>query len=246
MTNALVIVAGQSRFASTKERLLQIFHKIFSTFSFTVETDYASPTPEPISSQKTSKFSNFDFKNRKLYFIPLALIVIIALVLVGKTLTDSNSDKLVAGASDSGSNFKKPIAAQTLNRTFSFPLKDENGKVLSQLKVDLTGVEEQGEIVIKGQKADAISGKVFLILNLKITNNYNKTIKINTRDYFRLTINNSNEKLAGNVHNDPVEVQAISTLYTRLGFTVNKSDKNLVLHVGEINGPKESVTLELK
>lgn len=110
----------------------------------------------------------------------------------------------------------------------------------------LTSAELQDEIVIKGQKANAVKGKEFLIINLKLTNNYSKTIQINTRDYIRLSVNKSDEKLAADIHNDPVEVQAISTKYTRLGFPIDETDKNLTLYVGEINGKKESITLNLK
>ena len=72
-------------------------------------------------------------------------------------------------------------------------------------------------------------------------------IKINTKDFIRLSVNNNqNEWLAPDLHNDPVEVQAISTKNTRLGFPVNESDKNLVLQVGEIEGYKQQISLSLK
>ena len=57
---------------------------------------------------------------------------------------------------------------------------------------------------------------------------------------------NENELLAPDTHNDPVEIQAISTKFTRVGFIINDSDKDLVLHVGEIQGDKEKIELDLR
>ena len=107
--------------------------------------------------------------------------------------------------------------------------------------------ELRKEILIKGQKATAIKGRIFLIINLKIVNTLKQGINVNARDYMRLTVNgNSNELLAPDIHNDPVEVQAISTKHTRVGFAINDNEKNYVLQVGEIDGGKESIKLNLK
>lgn len=70
---------------------------------------------------------------------------------------------------------------------------------------------------------------------------------MNTRDYVRLIIDgNQEEKLAPDIHNDPVEIQAISTKQTRLGFAIDDNDKSLALQVGEIDGEKEVIELNLR
>lgn len=131
-----------------------------------------------------------------------------------------------------------------INREFQFPISDSQGKEVTKIKFFIQNAEKQDEIIVAGQKATSVKGKTFLIINLKITNDYNKTITLNTRDYIRLVLNNNEaEQIAPEIHNDPIEILAISTKYTRIGFTINDSDANLKLKVGEINKDKTSLTL---
>lgn len=112
------------------------------------------------------------------------------------------------------------------------------------LKYQIQQAELQNEIIVKGQKAIAASGKSFLILNLKITNDTNQGLQIHTRDFIRLA-RDENEWVAPDMHNDPVEVQALSTKYTKLGFTVNASEREFRLRAGEINGEKKTFEIKL-
>jgi len=180
-------------------------------------------------------------------FIPFGIITLIAIFVLFYTISKiSGPQSTVAGTSDQKMDVGKPKAFQTLNKEFSFPLKDSNNKEVSRFKYTIQTAELRDEIIIKGQRATAIQGRTFLVLNLKITNTYDKAIQINARDYIRLVVGGSSEKLAPDIHNDPVEIQAISTKYTRLGFPVNDTDESLVLQVGEISGEKESIKLDLK
>jgi len=107
----------------------------------------------------------------------------------------------------------------------------------------------QKQIIVQGQRASAVNGRVFLILNLKITNNLEQTIQLNTRDYLRLiVVSNQSEQLAPDIHNDPAEVQAISTKYTRVGIALDEGDakKKIQLKIGEINGEKQTIDLNFK
>lgn len=181
-------------------------------------------------------------------FLPFIIIAIIAIVIILFALTNFPKSQLKVAESTQAPKIstKKAKAAQVLNKELLFPLKDAEGKEISKLKYSIQDIELRDEIIIKGQKATAVGGKTFLVLNLKITNDYNKAIQINARDYIRLILNNSSEKLAPDIHNDPVEIQAISTKLTRLGFPINDSDTNLMMQVGEIDGKKELIKLNLK
>lgn len=162
----------------------------------------------------------------------------------GGTTKDSSQ---AVNSSDSRVELKGARVKTDVNKEFSFPIKDQYGNKVTAVKYYLGSAELRDEIIVKGSKYDAIKGRTFFILTVKLTNDYDKTLNLNARDFIRLTVNGrEEEKLAADIHNDPVEVQAISTKETRLGWPVNDSDKDLILWVGEISGNKEKVPLVFK
>lgn len=169
----------------------------------------------------------------------LALLVILSFV-VGTRFTQSSP-----AAIDKRFDAPRVKAKQTLNKEFLFSLKNDKGEKVDEFKYVIESAELQDEILVKGQRATAVKGRTFLILNLKVVNSLNKAIIINSRDYARLNTNGKKELLAPDIHNDPVTIQAISTKYTRLAFPINDTDKNLKLQVGEINEKKETIDLNL-
>jgi hypothetical protein len=206
----------------------------------------------------TSSNNNFQPKGFKRFFkkspmVPFIGIVVvvfaIAIFALYNVISRSTNNATPTLASNNGAKqiaVNKPVVQETLNRSFDFPLKDANGKVVSKLKYVIQSAEIDNQIIIKGQQATAIQGRTFLVLNLQITNSYDKSVQLNTRDYLRLITGSSPEKLAADIHNDPVEVQAISTKYTRLGFPIDAADtKSLTLQVGEIQGTKQTIKLDL-
>lgn len=201
------------------------------------------PQNAPLSSSNSSFGGGQKKNNMKstLRFVALVVGAIAILFAGSKALssmnfgTNANSTPSVKGA----------LATNELNKEFSFPLKDAKGEEIGSIKYLVEKVELRDEIIVKGQRATAVSGRQFLILTVKVSNEFKQAIQINTRDYVRLSVNgNDAELLAPDIHNDPVEVQAISTKYTRLGFPINTTDKNLTLLIGEINSDeKERVEL---
>ncbi len=210
----------------------------------TTANDYSRPTANLLFNKYFRKIQKYN-NPRFLSFIIIGLIIVI-IAYFGITNLIKPKSNTVAGIQDNKINIQKAKSTYLLNREFLFPLKDATGKEISKLKYIIQTAELRDEIIIKGQKATTVRGRTFLILNLKITNDYNKSIQINARDYIRLIVDNSSEKLAPDIHNDPVEIQAISTKLTRLGFPINDTDINLTLRVGEIDGKKELIKLNLK
>ena len=183
---------------------------------------------------KTKKIFTIKYMKPLLYACGVIVIVLFGYWLLKEP--DKNNDQRVEvlGAK----------AEMTLNREFVFPLKDGAGENISEIKYFIEKAEIRDQIITEGKKATAVKGRTFLILTLKVTNEYDKAIKINTRDYVRLSVNgNKDEWLAADIHNDPVEVQAQSTKPTRIGFPINDTDKELIIRVGEIDGDKEEIPL---
>jgi hypothetical protein len=174
--------------------------------------------------------------------VVLFLTVLIGFFAVRGFVGSSSSSSALA--SDKRVNVEKPKADKVINKVILFPVKDQDGREVTKVRYEILTAELRDEIVVKGQKATAVKGRTFLVFNIKITNDYDKPMQINAKDYIRLIINNSKEKLAPEIHNDPVEVQAISTKYTRVGFAINDNVKNLVLQVGEIGEKKEDIKLK--
>ena len=133
-----------------------------------------------------------------------------------------------------------PRATLVLNKEFQFPLKDQTGKEVTKIKYTIEQAELRNEIIVKGKRAVAVQGRTFLILNLKVVNDFNQPIEMNVRDYIRLSLNgNKAELLAPEIHNDPVTIQAISTKITRVGFPIYDTDSNIALLVGEISAAQK-------
>lgn len=177
--------------------------------------------------------------------IILGLIVIIAISGLIRSLPDAQNKP-----SDSSSAVApNALATINLDKKFVFPLRDEKGVTVGTFDYVILSAAIQKQIIVQGQKATAVNGRNFLILNLKVTNNLKKTIQLNTRDYIRLTVtSNPSEQLAPDIHNDSVEVQAISTKFTRVAIALDASDTKKTVHlkVGEIDGEKQNIDLNFK
>lgn len=184
---------------------------------------------------------------RKSFFIPIIIfgffVLVVAFLAIRAVISHQAS---VLPGEDEKVQLAKPKATQVLNKEFQFSLKDENGKEVSKIRYILESVEIRDELIVKGKRARAVEGRTFLVLKLKIVNDFKQSIKVNARDYVRLTLNDGKDRFAADIHNDPVEVQADSTKQTRLAFPINENDKNLVLHIGELTGKKESIKLNVQ
>lgn len=221
-------------------------------------TDYSSGTyrtgsqTDSFSSNKSFSFKKIfrPFKKSRFPFIVLVIVVfVIALFGIVSVIRKSTTNITQTSAQGTSQqvSIAKPLASETLNKEFDFPLKDSTGKEVSKFQYVIQSAELDNQVIIKGEEATAIQGKEFLVINLKITNNYDQAVQLNTRDYIRLIVNNdATEKLAASIHNDPVDVEPISTTFTRLGFPIDANVSNLTLEVGEIDGPKQTIQLNLK
>lgn len=170
----------------------------------------------------------------------------ILFLLVVSYIIGGKSTQNVSGAQDQRVDAPISKAKQLINKEFLLPIKDDKNKEIEKIKYFIESAELQNEILVKGQRATAVKGRTFLILNIKITNKYTKTIALSSKDYVRLIIDDKKELIAPDIHNDPVQIQAIATKYTRLGFPINENYKSLKLQIGEVEGKKETINLNFK
>lgn len=232
-----------------KHFLYDLFSSIYNPMSSGI-----SQSSEEVSSRaKRLKFPGMhrgNFKFDKKYFkvilpVIIGIVVIAAIISLVRSLPDAQSKP----AESNQANVPNALATINLDKKFSFPLKDDKGTVVGNFEYMIQSASIQKQIIVQGQRATAVNGREFLLLNLKITNNLKKTIQLNTRDYIRLVVaSNKDEQLAPDIHNDPVEVQAISTKFTRVGIALDEADtkKTINLKIGEIDGTKQDIDLNFK
>lgn len=208
-------------------------------------TQLVSTIREAFKKLPPFKFSLPNFASR--FWPPRKPVVIIALVIfvLGTILVAKNT--LFAGSNNADKiTVKGARFTQTLNREFAFPIKDDKGQELTKTKFLLETVEIRDELIVKGQRASSVGGRTFLVLTIKVTNEYDKAIEINVRDFVRLAVGgNDKDWLAADIHNDPVNVRGQSTKITRIAYAVNETDKKFNLRVGELNGEKQTIELNL-
>ena len=187
------------------------------------------------------RMMRFHSKAKRLLLIFGVLILVVALFFL-LTKRSASKSQVTLPEQPASTAWK----STNVNREFEFPILDTNGVEVSRFKYTLIAEELRDQIIVNGQTATAVNDRTFLIVTIKVTNPLDKNIQVNTRDYIRLIRNgNAGEQLAPDIHNDPVEIQAISTKYTRVGFPINKTDTNLQLQIGEIKGTKETVDIAL-
>lgn len=172
----------------------------------------------------------------------ILIVIVIVFLGVGALFIGQN---LLASSSDQRADAPRALATQKLDKELSFPIKDKEGKEVGKVKYLIQSIEKYDTVIVKGQKARAIKGRMFLVVNLKLTNTYGKSVDITTSDFLRLTVNDGKEKLAPDIHNDPVKVQGDSVKTTRAGFAINDTDKKIKLLFGELNGKKQEIEIKL-
>jgi hypothetical protein len=203
----------------------------------------------PVSKRKNVLITNFlkmkNFNSKSLKMI-IYIIIFIVIITIGIIVFLTNNKKTSnAVVSNKNITLESAKAQKLINREFKFPLLDNKKAELTKITYKIENAELRKQIIVQGQSATAIEGKIFLILSIKITNDYDKSIDINARDYVRLVAGgNENEQLAADIHNDPVTVQPISTKSTRIGFPVNDNESKFKLIVGEIKGTKENIEIK--
>jgi hypothetical protein len=131
-----------------------------------------------------------------------------------------------------------------LDKKYIFPINDQSSIKLGEISFIIKDIERTKEVMVNGQKATAVGDRELVILNLELTNSQNLAVRINARNYIRLMVNGEEKLLAPDFHSDPVDLQPQSTKELRMGFSIAQADTNILLQVGELEGPKEIIKIE--
>lgn len=213
--------------------------------------------PDNINQAQPLKSEN---KNSALWFFVILFFIIsvaegVTLAYVLSSKSDSASQEVKSQASTSKLNLPLTPATsptvtptpetkiQALNKEYLFPLKDFEGKEITQIKYLLKQYEFTKEVFVNYQKALITNEKIVLAFDIDITNDSSTAFEIITRDYLRLSINNEDKWIAPEIHDDPVEVRPHSTKTTKVGFTINETDTDIKLQVGEPDNPQETIKI---
>lgn len=172
--------------------------------------------------------------------------VLILILIVGLIGFGISKSKKVTGSPTAVTNGVQTNGNPTLgiNKEYNFPIYNKGKKTENNLKMVVTTVERSDKILINGKPASAKDGKDFLIINLEISNPTQDKLNIRPVDFFRLVDDQGNQ-FAADVHNDPVKAEPISIKKTRIGFLVDEKQKSFKCLVGEINGEKQEVIINI-
>lgn len=201
-------------------------------------------TNKLLSSAFLSRFKfNFNKKNIFRIIVPIVAVLLFVFLIRQMLITSGNT----VGGVNTIVTDSIPLTTVPLSREFKFPLKDQNGKEVGKLSYNILSAELRKQIIVKGKRATVVAGRIFLIINLKIVNTLDRGLEVNSRDYIRISVDGKTKELfAPDIHNDPVEVQAISTKNTRVGLAIDESSRDIELQVGEINGEKTIIPVSFK
>ncbi len=196
-----------------------------------------------LNNRPSFKLSKPQF-NKKLLYGVLALVIAIGVVYLISNNSNFSTSKATADVSTNKATVEGAKKSAQLGREFEFPIKDQKGKAVTQFKYVIENAELRDEIITKGKRATSVAGRTFLVINLKLVNDFNQSMAIKPEDYLRLSVNgNESEWLAPYLNDEPVTVQPISTKFTKLVFPINEADTTLKLRVGEIESTKTDINI---
>ncbi|KKR88630.1 MAG: hypothetical protein UU37_C0001G0049 [Candidatus Gottesmanbacteria bacterium GW2011_GWA2_41_12] len=139
------------------------------------------------------------------------------------------------------------IAIVNLDKSFEFIGLTNQGKEKDKIKMNLASAEKMTEVAVKDQTFKAKNNKLFLIVNLELTNDSAVPLNIFPGDLVRLTVNGDDtKKYAPDLHNNMVMVAPISTRLDRVGFVVDKGAGKMKLMIGQLEDKKQEILLPFK
>lgn len=187
-------------------------------------------------------FQNEKSKRVLSYFILGAVIFVLGILLF--IFLNSRAETGESAQVNAASQSSEPLYSQQLDNSLTIAIPNTEDE--QSLTYQIEEVEVTESITVQGKLAEAVAGRKFVIFNLKIVNPSNRSIQLQARDFIRISTDGGEEWIAPEIHNDPVEVQAISTKYTRVGTPVDDEVNQITVQLGEIEKEKQVFELSLQ
>lgn len=125
-----------------------------------------------------------------------------------------------------------------LKQNFEVVAKTKDGKNTNgKFQVEVTSANKAESLLIQGQRVIARNNKIFLVVNMEISNSYKVALYNQPVDSFRL-IGDDGKKYAPTAHQGNVEIRPQSTKTSNVGFVVPKDQKKFKVEVGDLNSDK--------
>lgn len=226
MVDYAPVVTSKTRLNDLREKL----SAVFTTIASTVQSTVGRITADRKTVLNKKKIGTY-------LFIAIVAVAVIAGIRMALSRT------VTSAVSQTGAVAADAITVP-IEREFSFNVFDKDKQLSDPVKYILTSAQLTKQIIIKGQKATAVKGRTFFILNLKLVNEFDQSLFLNTRNYIRVQPAGTEDKLAPEIHNDTVEAQPLSTKLTRIGLPVDETVKEFTLFVGELEGEKEQISVK--
>jgi len=175
-------------------------------------------------------FSFFFSKPSRIIFVVLAIFAAVGIysIFFSKSSTNNISGKVVP-----------------LKQSFEVVAKTEDGRNTNgKFKVDVISAYKADSLLVQGQRVIARNNKVFLVVNLEISNPYKVALYNQPVDSFRL-IGADSKKYAPTAHQGNVEIRPESTKTSNVGFVVPKEQKKFKVEVGDLNSDKTILEFSL-
>lgn len=201
-----------------------------TTFSPTSETVKRRIGLPSLSSNPIAKSFRFVRGNLKLLFF--AIVAIFAIIGIYNIFFTSD----------------KPSSSKVLsvNQEFEVVARTKDGKLTNgKLGIDITGAQKSSTLLVQGQRVIARNGKIFLVLNMELSNPYKVPLYNYPVDNFRLLAADG-KKYAPTAHQGNVEIRPESTKTSNVGFVVPGDQSKFKVEVGDLNSEKTILEFTLK
>ena len=193
-----------------------------TTIAPSVRRRVALPFISNIFSAAKAVFSFFFSKPKRLFYLVVAIFAAVGIY----TIFFSNNNNSISGK------------LVPLRQNFEAVAKTKEGKTTNgKFQVEVTSAHRAESLLIQGQKVIARNNKIFLVVNMEISNSYKVALYNQPVDSFRL-IGNDGKRYAPTAHQGNVEVRPESTKTSNVGFIVPKDQKRFKVEVGDLNSEK--------